>query len=415
MVLLLQHQSKGGHDVQDVGWRGGRPAPRVSARFGPSHQRVDGPPFSMPHTLRLWTPLSLAVVAVLMALDPSPTLAGRFESATRATRRGGTYQGWIKSMRGLGRRMLACLRPHLRSLIRDTGKRWETGGFVPLAVDGGKFDAPRTIANEALGLAGKRGCGPQLLACVVLHLRTGLLWDWRLDGARGSERHLLLRMIRSLPRRALLIMDAGFVGLGFLRTLHDRRVSFIVRVGENVTLTMLGGGLVRLARRDRPGDEPLTLRLVRAGRLHLLTNVLDPARLSDAAALAHYRRRWDAEVFFRTIKQTMQRRKVRSASPANALAELDWAFVAATILGLLGVRAITARGADPSTLSMARALDAVRDDLRRNPGRSSAVRLRRRLAAALRDAYRRSGPKNAYQWPHKKQQRPPGIPRLIAA
>lgn len=369
----------------------------------------------MPHGLRLWTPLSMALVAVLMALDPAPTLAARFEIASRAAHVAGTYQGWVKAMRLLGRRMLARLRPHLRSLITASEKDDGAGGFILFAADGGKFDAPRTIANEALGLAGKRGCGPQILACVILHLGAGLLWDWRLDGARGSERHLLLKMVRSLPRRALLIMDAGFVGLDFLRTLHERRVSFIVRVGENVTLTMLGGGLVRLARKDQPDAEPLTLRLVRAGRLHLVTNVLESARLSDASALAHYRRRWDVEVFFRTIKQTMERRKMRSASPVNALLELDWTFVAATILGLLGASALASHAKTATTLSMARALDAVRDDLRHAPGRSSAARLRQRLAVAIRDAYPRSGPKDSFYWARKKRQRPPGRPRLIAA
>ena len=111
----------------------------------------------------------------------------------------------------------------------------------------------------------------------------------------------------------------------------------------------------------------------------------------------------------------MQRRKVRSASPVNALLELDWTFAAAAILGLLGVRALARRDLDPRTLSMARTLDAVRDDLRRTPRRSSKERLRRRLAHAVHDAYIRLGPKESYQWPHKKTQHPPGIPRIRAA
>lgn len=372
----------------------------------------------MPHALRRWTPLSMALVAVLMALDPASTLLAHFESACRAAGVRGTYQGWIKSMRRLSPRLLARLRPHLRGLVRAAaGKRWETCGFVLFAVDGGKFDAPRTLANEALGLSGKRGGVPRILACIVLHLGARLLWDWRLDGARGSERRLLLRMVRSLPRRALLIMDAGFVGFDFLRTLHDQRVSFIVRIGENVTLRErpAGKGRVTLARRDRPHGTPLELRLVRAGRLHLVTNVLDPARLSDGAALAFYRKRWDAEVFFRDTKQTMQRRKMRSASPVNALLELDWTFTASTILGLLGTRAIARSGADPATRSIARALDAVRDDLRNTPRASSAERLRQRLANAVRDRYTRLGPKDSDQWPHKKNPSPPGIPRIHAA
>ena len=370
----------------------------------------------MPHALRRWTPLALGVVAVLMALDPAPTLLGRFDSARRAAGHAGTYQGWIKAMRLVGRRMLGVTRPRLRTLVRAAaGARWEIGGFVPFVVDGGKFDAPRTIANEALGLAGKLGCGPQALACIILHLGSGLLWDWRLGGACSSERHLLLAMLRSLPPRTLLIMDAGFVGYDFLRTLHERGLSFLVRVGENVTLrTTPRGGRVLLRRKDRPHEPPLELRLVRVGRVHLITSVLEPERLSASAAAGLYQRRWDVEVFFRTIKQTMQRRKMRSASPVNALIELDWTFVGAGVLGLLGAHARAGRGVDPTMLSMAGALEAARASLRR-PAASSAAPLRHALASAARDRYTRRCPKTSYRWPHKKHDHPPGIPRILAA
>jgi IS4 transposase len=66
-------------------------------------------------------------------------------------------------------------------------------------------------------------------------------------------------------------------------------------------------------------QRPLVLRLIthidgRNRRIDLLCNVLDSQLLSDAAALALYRRRWDVEVIYRSLKQTMGKRKLRDDS-----------------------------------------------------------------------------------------------------
>ena len=47
-------------------------------------------------------------------------------------------------------------------------------------------------------------------------------------------------------------------------------------------------------------------------------------RLSDQQVLDIYRRRWGIELCFRHLKQTFQRRKLRSTSADNARVELEW-------------------------------------------------------------------------------------------
>jgi hypothetical protein len=44
--------------------------------------------------------------------------------------------------------------------------------------------------------------------------------------------------------------------------------------------------------------------------VYLLTDVLDPAHLSDAEAATWYGMRWGEEVFFRSYKPTLQRRRL---------------------------------------------------------------------------------------------------------
>ena len=62
---------------------------------------------------------------------------------------------------------------------------------------------------------------------------------------------------------------------------------------------------------------PLVLRLIRVGPVCLVTDMTDPRRLSARTAAELYRRRWGLEVAFRSLKQTLERRRVRSGTAAR--------------------------------------------------------------------------------------------------
>jgi hypothetical protein len=369
-----------------------------------------------------WSGLSLALCSVLMSWDPAPTLAQRFESALavldralpRRRRAPRTYQGFIKALSSRGRALPTLLGAHLRRLTqRAAGKSWRLGEFIPIGVDGSKFDAPRTIGNEPLGFAGKDKCGPQMMTLLLVHLGSMLPWAWKTAGVRGSERALLRSVSRLLPRRTLLVADAGFTGFDLIRGLLARGVHVLIRVGRgNHLLTDLG-----YARREGPSTvylwpgnhtarAPLTLRLIRVGDVWLLTSVTDPRRLSNRAAAELYRRRWGLEVAFRSLKQTLQRRKVRSGTAAHARAELDWAVLGLWMLALRGFHAAGPRSSPAAALRVLRGA-------RHSPIADRT--LQARLRAAVRDRYRRRSSKTAWRWPHKKNPPAPGRPRLTRA
>jgi hypothetical protein len=194
------------------------------------------------------------------------------------------------------------VKSELRGHVRRRRKSLDpTGRWCLLAVDGSKEDFPRTQDHETVFGIADNGVYPQAFITAIVEVHTGLLWDWRIDGARASEKHHLLDMIPELPDDTLLLADAGFVGLPIWEKLNAQGTPFLIPVGGNVhlltdlwpqTQTQQKRGIVYAwpyaARRTSP---PLRLRLIKVGSgrkaVYLLTNVLDPRQLSKNAAGAN--------------------------------------------------------------------------------------------------------------------------------
>lgn len=408
----------------------------------------------------VWVPLLLAATAVLAAWDPSPTLGDRFAAAGVALsglfprrRRGQTYRGFVKALKAcrvagppLDKRVAAFLRDRLRRVAeagggRGEGKCWRRLGWCAFAADGSKFDVPRTKKNEdAFGTSGRKKSGPQQYPTSLWHRGTGLPWAWEQGPARSSERAHLRQMLPLLPGGpeapsgadgVLLVADAGFVGYDLLRDVTATGRHFLIRVGANVRLlTKLGWAVderagtvyLRPDGQQGKGRPPLVLRLVRLVRLAaaagggkpvcLLTDVADPGgRLSDEAAGALYRLRWGVELFYRAAKQTLGRRKMCSAAPAQAALELAWSVPGLMLPGLMAVERVIEAGRDPLGWGTAAALRAVRRAIR-TPAARPRTPLAEQLAGAVKDDYKRAGSKKARNWPHKKKDKPPGEPNV---
>jgi hypothetical protein len=368
---------------------------------------------------RGWSARSLALAALLMSLDDGPTLLDRFTAARTLLggRCGRTYQGFAKALERSGAGLAATLRDHFVDLLaRRHPELMRIGGWMVFAVDGSRFDVPRTIANqETLGSRSRRGgVLPQIGATVLVHLGSGLLWDWRLSRGASGERRGMLGMLRSMPEGSLLVADAGFVGYDCLRAVVGSGRHILVRLAGNATLIRgLSGRKDVVAlwpqQRDRRGAPPLWLRVItvrdaRGGTLVLGTSVLEPERLSDEQAAAFYRLRWGVEVCYRSLKQTLRRRKLLSCSPRRAVLELHWTMLGLMSLGLLTLERLDTQSA---RWSVALAARAVRHAARSRPA-GAARHLRALRRAHSGDNRRRR--KAAWNWPHKKNPPPPTPP-----
>jgi hypothetical protein len=310
---------------------------------------------------------------------------------------------------------------------------WTRCGWCALAVDGSRIEAPHTRANEqGLLCAGREKTAPQVFLTTLWHMGWGLPWDFRLGPGTSSEQRHLEQMLPGLPPGALLVADAAFVGYELCDRILQAGSSFLLRVGSNRELLSKLGyhaeerpGLVYLWPQKFRHQPPLVLRLIKLVRgkhtIYLVTNVLAPAKLSDHEASTLYEMRWGVEVFYRSYKQTLDRRVVKSRTPATALAEVAATMLGLWLLGLLTISRLTLRGVDPLRWSVAKARNAVRHAMRTplaSSGRSRSSRSNHfdhALQIAWRDCYSRRAAKTARNYPRKKRERPPGPPKIKKA
>jgi hypothetical protein len=403
-----------------------------------------------------WTPRLLAITALLWAWSDELTLVERFQAVRRISlwmfpqtpALAGSYQAFTKVLRRWTGELVPLLQAALRErLRRELADCWLVLGFVMYGVDGSRAELPRTRSHErayspsrrrrksrrrarrsrAADPHAKKSNSPQLWLTTMWHVGSSLPWDWRIGPADSSERAHLLEMLPNLPPQALIAADAGFVGYEYVRAIHNSGRRVLLRVGSNVRLLKKLGYCREAAntvhlwpdREAQRGREPLVLRLVVAhnGRhpVYLVTNILSKAELTDDQVVELYARRWGIELFYRHLKQTFQRRKLRSGRAENARFEMEWSLTGLWALALYSLIQLRSQGILPQQLSIAQALRAFRRMLRDyvhpvERGRS----LRERLRSAVIDGYKRTL-KTSRDYPRKKQERPPGPPRITCA
>jgi hypothetical protein len=412
------------------------------------------------------------------ALGDERNLTDRFVSARKIIARlfprqepAGSYQAFIKILKKWTATLLLALMVCFRQRMQqgDAGE-FLTAGFAVFAVDGSRVELPRTASNQQAYCAqnnrkkapsGKRGGqhtarngrkkrkrktikngrrrsrrgrsvqqkldNPNAWLTTMWHVGTGLPRDWRIGPSNSSERDHFQQMIDDLPPAALVTADAGFVGYEYWKTLLEGGRNFVIRVGANVKLLKKLGYARessqtvslwpdKAASRNQP---PLTLRLVvvHNGRhpVYLVTN-LPQSRLSDKQVCEIYKARWGVEVFYRSFKQTFERRKLRSHAADNVPVELHWSLAGLWAACLFGKHHLHSAGGEPSRLSVAGVLKALRTPLREYKSRPDAGEdLTSLMDLAVIDDYTRTD-KTSRDYPQKRQKEPPaGKPKLSNA
>jgi hypothetical protein len=361
--------------------------------------------------------------------------------------------------------------PHLRELTKTKLKDfYDSGKYFLLAIDGSENQMPRTKSNiERFGAAAckkrkpnrkrnkknnkvvnlakqakrkrlakrkkqsredreKKANTPLLALTLLFHLASGLPWNWQIGGASSSERAHALEMIDDTPKNTVFVADAGFVGYTFWKRIIDSDKHFIVRVGANVKLLQnlcvqeRKENVVYLwpdwaAKKNLP---PLELRLFHVndgGQEMYLVTTLSEGEMSGEELEFVYRQRWSIEIFFRTFKQTFEKRTMKSRNPDHAVVELEWSLMSLWVMCLYGKEALLQADVCPSLLSPAKMVRAFQSAERSYglPVRGVKDLLSSKLRCSVRDTYVRHGAKTNRDYPRKNHKKPMGEPKIIRA
>ena len=315
-----------------------------------------------PYAPPRWALQPLVWVLLTMTWGTGQSQEERFAAARavyvahhqRARRPGTTLAGFLAALAKLP---LPVLRVLARGVRQRLGALWveslRVGGWVPLACDGTRLECPRSAElQQRLGEAGKPGSAPTIYLTTLVLLPIGVVWSWCWGKGTASEHHHLRQLLRTLPRRALIVADACYLGYELFTAILQARAAFLVRLSsraylyttEQVPLAAWTEGLVYYwpTAAQEKGLPPVPARLLRVkgkkADVWLLTSVLEPRQLSRRTAGQVYRWRWRNEGLFRDYKRLVQKVKLSSRTVALVHREAEGSLLALQLLLALAVQ-----------------------------------------------------------------------------
>lgn len=401
-----------------------------------------------------WTFRTLVMTALFWAWSREATMTERFACSQRLTRhldkskkKTTSSQAFLEMLRRHTDYLKALLLGAFRTHMQSIGLHWTTFGYVLFGVDGTDVAVARTQSNQSAFTSNgkskhqkrkrnkrqtahqkKQKSCPRILMTTLYHISLGLPWSWRLGSKSDNERSQLRSMLGELPKNAMIVGDAGFIGFEFLSAVLDSGAQLVVRVGSNVKLLKQLGrvresnGIVYVWPdwAVKKNLQPLKFRLVQlhGGRqsVYLITSVLSTKQLSNQQVAKIYAMRWDIELYHRNLKQTMGHHKLLSRSAENALVELEWIVLGYTAMMLYSVDEMVHHGIDIQRLSPAKIIRAFRQTMRDYMHQVNSDReLNHRICGAIKDDYQRTTSKNSRGYPRRRKHKSPGAPIILKA
>jgi hypothetical protein len=275
-------------------------------------------------------------------------------------------------------------------------------GYRLMGIDGTVYNLPdRQVHEKTFGRpsGGHRGAGafPQLRKVSLVELGTHVETAFLAKPITTSEQAVVSALLKHFPQDGLLLWDRGYFGYPLWKTLTERGIPVLARVGTHLTLKPLkvlrdGSYLAKLypsgsdRQRDRHG---IVVRVIRYrlddpqrvghGQEHLLlTNLLDETQHPALDLIVLYHQRWEQELVYDEQKTHQDPRRaskpanLRSETPAGAIQELYALSLAHFVTRALMFQAAQTVGLDPDRLSFTGCFQILQTRLPECDGRTRA-------------------------------------------
>jgi len=257
----------------------------------------------------------------------------------------------------------------LQAACKAERNRWH--GLRLLAADKTTLTLPesKSLWKAFGGHKGQQGLGPIAVElCCLFDLISRAPLRFVFGKSATSEHKLIRKLIESLRKGDLLLLDNGFYSCTTFVRILARKAHFIIPAKSTLRPQMLralgpGDYLGRI--RDSHSRETLMVRVLFAHRngfrrRRLVTSLLDPS-LYPASELAQlYHMRWDIETFYRDFKRTLRATSWHCQSPTSFHQELLMHMIALCLIRIAMLHASRLKGAPMSEFSFARALTEAR-------------------------------------------------------
>jgi hypothetical protein len=259
---------------------------------------------------------------------------------------------------------------------RTNGSWWH--GLLVCAIDGTTLDVPDTPGHRArLGKQDNQYATagyPQIRLVALVACGTRAIIDAVFGPAADWEGAYAARLLGSLHRGMIVLLDRGLSGNMLLAAITGARAEFLARLSasrkppvlrrlaDGSFLSVLGGVKVRII------ECQITIATTagtRTGTYRLATTLLDPRQHPAFELVKLYHQRWEIESAYFEIKKTMLGRRVLRARTLPGITQEIYALL--TVYQAIRIAitdtTLTTPGTDPDRASFAIALHAARDQV----------------------------------------------------
>ena len=257
----------------------------------------------------------------------------------------------------------------LQAACKAERNRWR--GLRLLAADKTTLTLPesKSLWKAFGGHKGQQGLGAIAVElCCLFDLISRAPLRFVCGKSCTSEHKLIKKLIESLRKNDLLLLDAGFYYCATFVKILARKAHFIIPATKLMrprVLRTLGPGDYHCRITDSRNGKTLEVRVVfvyRNGfrRRRLVTSLLDPS-LYPASELARlYHMRWDIETFYRDFKHSIRATSWHCQTPETFHKELIMHMIALCLIRTVMFRAGQIKNVTVAQLSFARALTETR-------------------------------------------------------